>query len=186
MQPSDCPHRVKEESIAFQGFFSVKLDILESFSGEIQPYSFLKLAFDATIILPLTIEKKIVFIKEYRHPVKKWLYGLPGGCIDEGEDPIQTARRELLEETGFSARNFVYLGSAYPYPSISNQKLHFVLAEDAYKVQKTSLTPFEHIIPLEKTKEDLLEDIVSGQEMDGILFTALAFLSAHHQKQKNH
>jgi hypothetical protein len=56
MQPSDCPHRVKEESIAFQGFFSVKLDILESFSGysecfDIENLEIIKSIFDGKVNL---------------------------------------------------------------------------------------------------------------------------------------
>ncbi len=58
---------------------------------------------DSVVIVPVTIDKRIVFIREYHAAVNKTFLTLPGGRIDAGEDPESTALRELEEETGYKA-----------------------------------------------------------------------------------
>ena len=65
---------------------------------------------DASIVFPITKAQNVVLIKNYRVPVERYVIELPAGLIDkEGENEEKTARRELLEETGYLAKNFIPL-----------------------------------------------------------------------------
>ncbi|HFS8459835.1 TPA: NUDIX hydrolase, partial [Vibrio cholerae] len=68
----------------------------------------------AAVILPLTDQGEIVLIRQFRPSLKKWLLELPAGTIEEGEPPLSCAQRELEEETGFSAQQFIELGQVTP------------------------------------------------------------------------
>ncbi|MBJ6930726.1 NUDIX hydrolase, partial [Vibrio cholerae] len=68
----------------------------------------------AAVILPLTAQGEIVLIRQYRPSLKKWLLELPAGTIEEGEPPLSCAQRELEEESGFSAQQFIELGQVTP------------------------------------------------------------------------
>ena len=63
--------------------------------------------------------KRILLVRQYRLPAQKFLWELPAGTIDPGEKPLQTARRELIEETGYRAKKWQKLAEFYPEPGIS-------------------------------------------------------------------
>ncbi len=73
-------------------------------------------------------EGNIVLVRQYRPAIGRWTWEIPAGLMDEGEDPIQTAVRELKEETGYMhvAGSEKYLGYMYPTVGYANEVLHFV------------------------------------------------------------
>ncbi len=72
---------------------------------------------------------EIVLVKQYRHPTGGYLWELPAGTAEPGEDPRDGAIRELREETGYGARSMRKLWEVYPSPGILNELLRFFLAE---------------------------------------------------------
>lgn len=168
---------VKQSEIVHKGFFSIRIDTLELPHGVRKPYTVLETGRHAAAVLALTPDQKYVVLKEYRHPTGKWLYGCPGGRIDAGESPMEAAQRELLEETGYEAEEFTTLGSAYPFASVCEQKIHFVLAKGAKCKQRPTLEPFELITTSLLTDKELKTAIASGDPIDGVLLTALYFHS---------
>jgi 8-oxo-dGTP pyrophosphatase MutT (NUDIX family) len=68
-------------------------------------------------ILALTKNGEVVLVKQYRHGVCDVLWELPGGVVEDGEDPTDGARRELLEETGYRALDLIPVGQLYPNPA---------------------------------------------------------------------
>ncbi len=129
------------------------------------------------MVLATTPEGKFVINREYRYPTKEILLSCPGGLIDEGEEIISCAKRELLEETGYVADKFKSLGSSYPFPGITGQKTIFIRAFGAKKLGRQHLDSCERIETLLFTKETLFQEIQKGTPVDGILLSAL-FLSA--------
>ncbi len=83
---------------------------------------------DFTIIVPVLDRDRLVFIWNYRHPIQGWELELPAGLVDDGESPATGARRELKEETGYSARSWKRLGWLHTLPGISPQRAHVFLA----------------------------------------------------------
>lgn len=71
----------------------------------------------------------IVLVRQHRHAVDQDLWELPAGMIERGEDPLETARRELIEETGYRAESVRYLWSIYPTPGFCAERIYFYVAE---------------------------------------------------------
>ncbi|MFO1206992.1 MAG: NUDIX hydrolase [Burkholderiales bacterium] len=83
----------------------------------------------AVIILPMLDEHTVLVERQFRYPLHQHFLELPAGKIDPGEAHAVTARRELLEETGYEALEWTHLFTAYPCVGYSNEKLEFYLAQ---------------------------------------------------------
>jgi ADP-ribose pyrophosphatase len=85
----------------------------------------------AAAIVPLTTDGEVVMLEQYRHAVGGSLWEIPAGTMDPGDpSPIDCARRELVEETGFSAATWDLLGELTPVPGYSDERIHLFLARD--------------------------------------------------------
>jgi len=84
----------------------------------------------AVAILPINDEGQIIFVRQYRHAVAQQLLELPAGTLEDGEDPLICAQRELREEIGMAAAEIVKLGEALLAPGYSSERMHLYLARD--------------------------------------------------------
>jgi ADP-ribose diphosphatase len=84
----------------------------------------------AVVILPIVDSDRICLIRNYRMAVGEELLELPAGTIDEGEDPLHTARRELREETGYDAGSIEKSHEFWVSPGILREKMHLFVARD--------------------------------------------------------
>ena len=73
---------------------------------------------------------KIVLIKQFRYAIGKVFWELPAGTLHKNEDPVLAAKRELKEETGYTANSWETLGIVYPLPGYSSEVLYFFKATD--------------------------------------------------------
>lgn len=96
-------------------------------------------------VIPLTPDEQVVMVKQYRHGTREITLEIPGGLVDAGDTPADAARRELLEETGYEAKEVLFLGSACPQPAILNNRSITYLARDVRKVQAPQLDDTEDI-----------------------------------------
>lgn len=83
----------------------------------------------AVAILPIE-GNDCYLLRQYRFAVDDYIYEAPAGTIDEGEEPHETAYRELIEETGMKAETFVPRGWIYPSPGYTDERIWLYLAED--------------------------------------------------------
>ena len=81
-------------------------------------------------IVPILPDGRVVLIKQFRVTFQKYIYEIPAGTLELQENPLEAARRELLEETGFKAGNVDFLSSIYTSPGILEEELFLYLATD--------------------------------------------------------
>ena len=88
---------------------------------------------EGVCVVAMDAQNRICLVRQYRRPLDDFLLELPAGKMEEGEDSLICAGRELLEETGYTAEHYVYLGADYVSPGYCTEKIHVYLA--------TGLTP---------------------------------------------
>lgn len=112
-------------------------------------------------VLAITAEHKAVLIRQYRHGLGKVSWELPAGVTDPGESMMNAARRELIEETGYSGGKWTPLMTLSPNPAIQTNLSYSYLAEGVTLSANQSLDPTEeitvHEVPLDKLR-DLIFD----------------------------
>ena len=129
----------------------LRLDKVELPNGEFLDATIFELSSWANIIA-LTKNNDVVLIKQYRHGVQEVLWEIPGGVVEDGEDPLEGVKRELLEETGYHASEFIQIGKLYPNPAFQTNTMYCFLALGAEKVTTQSLDDGEdievHLVPI--------------------------------------
>lgn len=88
----------------------------------------------AVVIAALDAQGCITLVRQYRHAVGQWLLELPAGTLEPGEEPLQTAMRELREEAGLVAGRWDHLGSFFSSPGFVREEMHAFLARDLQSV----------------------------------------------------
>lgn len=126
----------------------------------------------AVLIVPILANGHVILERQFRYPLRQVFIELPAGKIDANEDVLHTGQRELLEETGYSANEWVRLGKTHPCIGYSNEVIHIYLARSliAGKPQRDddeSLEVFE--LPFAQC----LNMIVQGEITDGKTIAAL-------------
>jgi len=107
----------------------------------------------AVAALALDAEDRILMIRQYRHPVGRLLWEIPAGLRDvAGEDPWLTAQRELVEETGYRARDWRVLADYYSSPGFSTERLRIFLARNLEAVPAAE----RHFVPRDEEAHLLL------------------------------
>ena len=120
----------------------------------------------AVVILPILDRDRIVMIRNHRFSVERELWELPAGTLEAGEEPIETARRELEEETGFSAAEMVPLIEFYTSPGICTELMHAFLATELTPVGQR-LEPGERIVVETLPAADVRKRFTAGDFVDG-------------------
>ncbi|MBO8163100.1 MAG: NUDIX hydrolase [Brevibacillus sp.] len=82
----------------------------------------------AVAVLALTDEGRMVTVRQFRKPLERTIVEIPAGKLEPGEDPLECAKRELAEETGYQAEQFTHLSSFYTSPGFADELLHLYLA----------------------------------------------------------
>ncbi len=128
------------------------------------------------LVVPVTPDKKIVMVRQYRHGNEEICLELPGGLVDAREHlPETAAQRELIEETGFKADQLIKLGACFPQPAILSNRCYFYLAPDVTKISEPDLDTGEDIEIVMVPSEHVLERIENGSITSGMVQLAIAF-----------
>lgn len=128
----------------------------------------------AVVIIPLLNKDEIIMLRQYRPGPSKWIIELPAGTLEDGESPIDTARRELLEETGYRAGAMRMLFRMYSSPGISSEILYVFLAEDL-SYEGSSHQEDEMIEVIRVGLGEAIEMIRRGEIEDGKTIASLLY-----------
>ncbi|MFN1835698.1 NUDIX hydrolase [Balneola sp. MJW-20] len=133
-------------------------------------------------VVPLTDNDEIILVEQYRYGIEMPTLELPGGMVDPGEDPLETSKRELLEETGFAGSEWFDLGKVSSNPAVLTNWTHTFLVKGCTKIQEQQLDGNEriivHCIPLER----FIDQIRSGEVHHSLVVAGMMkyILSEHY------
>ena len=108
-------------------------------------------------VVGVTKDHKAIFIEQYRQGTESMIFEIPGGMVEDGDDPDSTVRRELVEETGYTAGRLIRVGMSYPNPAQQSNTIYHYLALDCERTEETDFDEHESIatrlVPLQQIDE---------------------------------
>jgi len=120
----------------------------------------------SAVVMPVDEKGRVLLARQFRLPAGDYLWEIPAGRLDEGETPLQAAKRELKEETGLSAKKWTKLFGLYMSPGFLAEKMHIYVAQDL-KAGKTSFMEDERIETRWFTPKEMNAMIKDGSIVDG-------------------
>ncbi len=138
---------------------------------------------ESAAILPVLPDDRIILLRQYRAPVGGWIIEIPAGVVEPGEDPAETARRELVEETGYEPGELVKLAEFYLAPGYSTEKMHLYLARSLRYVGARPES-YELIEVFEKPLAEALEMIWRGEIRDAKTILAILYYDALRRRER--
>lgn len=136
----------------------------------------------ASATVPVAENSSVVLIKQYRHAIGDFIWEIPAGTLNPRETPLECAKRELTEETGFSADKWQKLGEITPVPGYSDEQIHIFLAFQLSSATQ-QLDKDEVLNVRERSLEDAIAMIYDGVIQDGKTIAGL--LLANHWLKEN-
>lgn len=126
----------------------------------------------AAAVVPLTDEGNVILVRQYRYPFAQVMLEIPAGKLDPGEYPLDCAKRELIEETGYDAEELVYLGAFYPSVAMLDEVIHLYLAK-RMTLCETNLDEDEFLHVEQRPLSEVVEQVMRGDIPDGKTQTAI-------------
>ncbi|MGB2818969.1 MAG: NUDIX hydrolase [Burkholderiaceae bacterium] len=155
-----------DSRLAFEGvFLRLYVDGVKSSDGHVGTREYLRHP-GAVMIIPLLDAEHVLLERQFRYPLGRAIVEFPAGKIDAGEPPFECARRELLEETGYTARRWSYLGGLHNAVAYSDEKIEIYLAEDLECNGRAALDAGETLEVFEAPWRQLLEWVRDGSVTD--------------------
>lgn len=137
----------------------------------------------ASAVIPVLPNGNIILVRQYRYPIGKVTLEIPAGKLDNiNEDPLVCAKRELSEETGYSANKYTKLHKLATTVGFSNEWIHIYLAEDLIKGQQHT-DDDEFINLVEMPLSEAVDLVIKGEIFDAKSVTAILMVARLRQKQ---
>jgi ADP-ribose pyrophosphatase len=133
----------------------------------------------AAVILPVLDDGGLVLVRQFRYPVGEELLELPAGTLENGEDPLECAARELAEETGYRAGSVSELGRFYAAPGYTDEELVVVLATELVPGDDAAPDPDEIIDTVTVRPSELLRLIAAGEIRDSKTLATILLARLH-------
>ena len=147
-------------------------------SGKTMLYSWYESA-DVVVVVPFLDDSTLVMIKQYRYPLHKALLEFPAGHIENGENPKETAVRELAEETGYHSKEIEYVYAYHPSVSKTRQVVYVFKAKELTTGGEEGMGSLRHEstedIKVEKVKVKELAQMITNKKIENA-GTLIAYL----------
>ena len=127
----------------------------------------------AAVVIPVLDNGALLFERQYRYPLHRVFLEFPAGKIDPGEDAFATAKRELLEETGYTAQAWRHLGVMHPCVGYSDERIEIFLARGLQQQTAQRLDHGEFLEVCEMSLENALNAVQQGRITDAKTITGL-------------
>ena len=127
----------------------------------------------AVVVIAELADERLLFVRQYRYPLRRPFLELPAGKIDAGEELLVTGRRELLEETGYLASSWRHLGVMHPCVGYSDERIEIYLARGLTRAAEQTPDSNEFLDLLSLPLGDALAAVQSGAITDAKPITAL-------------
>jgi ADP-ribose pyrophosphatase len=155
---------IKHVKVYESNWLAVYEDILDSGQNTKRQEVYNKIVtFDTSHIVPLLDDASLLMVETYRNGAGKRLLELPGGFLNAGERPRDAAKRELLEETGYSSKVMKYLTYTYTWPGRSTQRNYIFWATGLTKIDDPKPEPFEKIKTIKLSSKQIASEILTGR-----------------------
>lgn len=127
----------------------------------------------AALIIPFLAKDKVILLRQLRPVIDSYIYELPAGTLDKGEGPEACARREIIEETGYSAKKITYLGKIFPVPGYSTERI-FIYKAEGLKAVRREAEEDEVIEAMVFTRAQIKRLFKKGKIVDAKTISAFA------------
>ncbi|MCA1624631.1 MAG: NUDIX hydrolase [Acidobacteria bacterium] len=175
--------RIESKKIADCRVFEVREDLCQRASDGKKGSFYCLENPDWVNVIALTKQSEVVLIEQYRHGAEEIVLEIPGGMVDEDESADTAAGRELLEETGFQARQIIFLGKSHPNPAIQNNALYHFLALDCEITSKTKFDEHESVVTKLVSLAEV-ENLIKNEKITHSLVLAAFYWLFIYQKQR--
>lgn len=128
----------------------------------------------AAVMVPVTNDGSILFVRQFRYPINDLLLELPAGKLDPGEDSADCAQRETAEETGFRPRSVEKLGEFFTAPGFADELIRAFLVTDLEPAPEAEADADEVVEVVSLTVENYREMVSRGEIRDGKTLAAMA------------
>jgi 8-oxo-dGTP pyrophosphatase MutT (NUDIX family) len=166
-------------------WLSLRKDVVQTTKGIVTP-DFYVLEYPTWVnVIAKTVEGKYLIERQYRHGIQKCVCELCAGMCEPGEQPIDAAKRELLEETGYSGGSWSLIGEYAPNPSAMTNCSYTFLAEGVVLHKSPCPEITEDIQVFEVTEEELLAVMQEREMIEGVMLAPL-WQYFYNKKKKKH
>jgi len=167
---------LSEETLADMGIFQLHEVTAQNPRTQSERRLALVTTGDWVNVVPLTREREVVLVRQWRHGTRSMTLEIPGGLVDEGETPAAAAAREVREETGFAGDGLMELGVVQPNPAFLDNLCYTFLIENCTEVGALQMDEGEDIEVVRVPLVDIPGRVASGEIQHALVICGFYWL----------
>lgn len=175
MKPEDIkPWRIKESTyLVKRPWLTARRDVVELPDGRINPEYYVIESPDFVNVIAITRDGQFIMEKQYRHGKQCMSYELPCGVMEKGETPLQAAKRELLEETGYGNGKWTLILTTAENPSSMTNTTYCFLATDVEPISEQHLDATEDLAVFFASRAEVMAMLQDGRIFQALMLAPL-------------